>query len=126
MFNLFFVQNVLHENKGGKYKDSDFDLLASPLWWKQCIRQPSFTMVLLANLILRSRLLGGNDWCLCKVPQLPGFWSGLTWYYLANHGRQISITQKRILRISNSRWIFCCFIIAEGSPFRSHIDNPVT
>ena len=47
-------------------------------------------------------------------------------FYLANHSGQISITQKRILRISNSRWIFCCFIIAESSPLRSHIDNPVT
>lgn len=57
MFNLIFVQSVPHANKGLKYKDSNFDLLASPLRWKQCIRQPSIAMVLLANLTLRPRFL---------------------------------------------------------------------
>ena len=57
MFNLISVQNVLRKNKGLKYKDSNFGLLASPLRGKRCIRQPSITMVLLANLTLRPRFL---------------------------------------------------------------------
>lgn len=47
----------------------NFNLLVSHLRWKKCIRQPSFTIVVLANLILRSRLLTGADWYFCKVPK---------------------------------------------------------
>lgn len=46
--------------------------------------------------------------------------------YFADHGGEVSSIEERVLSVTNTRRVFSCFLIGEGSPLRPYINYTVT